>query len=101
MKPYIPLLACLLVTGPVCAQSVGEKTGVNAVLGVSPSAADFVKEAATSDMFEIQSSQLAAERADDATKAFAKRMIADHQKTTESCRRWSAATRLRPRSRPQ
>jgi putative membrane protein len=32
------------------AQSVGEKTGVNSVLGVAPSTADFVKEAAMSDM---------------------------------------------------
>ena len=83
MKLYIPMLACLLMAGPVCAQSVGEKTGVNSVLGVSPSTADFVKEAASSDMFEVQSSQLAAERADDATKTYAKQMIADHQKTTD------------------
>jgi putative membrane protein len=59
-----------------------EKLGVNSALGVSPSTADFVTEAASSDMFEIQSSQLAQTKADDATKAFATQMIADHQKTT-------------------
>jgi putative membrane protein len=40
-------------------------------LGVSPSTADFGKEAAISDMFGIQSSQLAAQRANEAAKAFA------------------------------
>jgi Domain of unknown function (DUF4142) len=34
-----------------------------------------VKEAAVGDIFEIQSSQLAAERADAPTKAFASQMI--------------------------
>ena len=33
-------------------------------------------------MFEIQSSKLAEARSDDATKAFAKKMIADHTKTS-------------------
>jgi putative membrane protein len=62
--------------------SVGEKSGVNSLLGLSPSTAGFVKEAAVGDMFEIQSSQLAAERADEPTKAFASQTITDHQKTS-------------------
>ncbi len=77
------LIGLMLLASPAMAQSLGEKTGVNSALGVSPTTADFVKEAASSDMFEIQSSQLAAERAtDQGTKAFAAKMIADHQKTT-------------------
>jgi putative membrane protein len=48
-----------------------------------PSTADFVKEAAISDMFEIQSSELAEPKADEATKAFAAQMIKDHTMTTE------------------
>ncbi|TPL02351.1 MULTISPECIES: DUF4142 domain-containing protein [unclassified Mesorhizobium] len=64
------------------APSTTEKTGVNSVLGVAPSTQDFVTEAATSDMFEIESSKLALERADDATKAFAQQMVTDHEKTT-------------------
>jgi putative membrane protein len=82
MNKTATLAACLLFAGPAFAQSVGEKTGVNAVLGVTPATADFVKEAASSDMFEIQSSQLAAQRSDGPTKAFATQMIADHEKTT-------------------
>ncbi|MDR6955802.1 putative membrane protein [Ancylobacter sp. 3268] len=67
---------------PAGAESVGEKTGVNSVLGISPSTQDFVTEAAVSDMFEIQSSELALQRGDEPTKVFATQMIAAHQKTT-------------------
>jgi putative membrane protein len=76
------IAVCLVAAGPAFAQSLGEKTGVNAMLGVTPATADFVKEAASSDMFEIQSSQLASQQSDEATKAFATQMIADHEKTT-------------------
>src|SRR5438270_9557219 len=65
---FIPV--CLFFAAPVLAQST------------SPSTPDFVKEVAVSDIFEIQSSQLATERADAPTKAFASRMITDHQKTS-------------------
>jgi putative membrane protein len=82
MKRMAIVALALSFSGAVLAQSVGEKAGVNTVLGVSPSTEDFVKEAAISDMFEIQSSELAAQRADAATKAFATQMIADHQKTS-------------------
>ncbi|AHG49170.1 membrane protein (plasmid) [Rhizobium leguminosarum bv. trifolii CB782] len=68
---------------PAFAQSAAEKTGVNSLIGVPPKTEDFVKEAATSDMFEIASSKLAVERGDDATKAFAQQMVTDHQKTTD------------------
>lgn len=82
MRRTVLVLASALLAGPVLAQSLSERTGLNALIGVSPSTEDFVKEAAISDMFELQSSQLAAERADDATKQFATQMIADHQKTS-------------------
>lgn len=72
----------LPIASPLVAQSAAEKTGVNSVLGMAPKTEDFVAEAATSDMFEIESSKLALERSDDATKAFAQQMIADHEKTT-------------------
>jgi putative membrane protein len=82
MKKLAIIVICLLFAAPALAQSVGEKSGVNSLLGLSPSTADFVKEAAVGDIFEIQSSQLAAERADGPTKAFASQMITDHQKTS-------------------
>ncbi|HEX3571158.1 MAG TPA: DUF4142 domain-containing protein, partial [Acidobacteriaceae bacterium] len=66
---------CLLVATPVLAQSVGEKTGVNSMVGITPSTQDFVTEAAQSDMFEIQSSKLALDSQDAPTKDFAQKMI--------------------------
>jgi putative membrane protein len=73
---------CLLLATPVMAQSAGEKTGMNAAAGVTPTTQDFVSEAAQSDMFEIQSSKMALNSADTATKDFAQKMIDDHTKTT-------------------
>jgi len=83
MKRTAIVLGCLMLATPVMAQSVGEKTGVNSVLGISPSTADFVKQVAISDMFELQSNKLAADKGNPAEKAFAKQMIADHTKTSE------------------
>jgi putative membrane protein len=53
MKRVVVALGCVLLAGPVLAQSMGEKTGVNSALGVAPTTDDFVKEVAISDMFEI------------------------------------------------
>jgi putative membrane protein len=75
-------LAAFIVCPAVWAQSVGEKTGVNSALGVSPSTADFVKEAANSDMLEIASAKLAEDKGNADEKKFAQQMITDHGKTT-------------------
>ena len=82
MKRTFIALACVLLAGPALAQSAGEKTGVNSVLGVSPTTADFVKEVAISDMFEIQSNQLGQTKGNSAQKAFAQQMVTDHTKTS-------------------
>jgi len=83
MNKVVAMSLCLVFSSPALAQSIGEKSGVNSVLGVSPTTADFVKEAAISDMFEIQSSELAEQKAaDPQTKAFAERMVKDHTKTS-------------------
>jgi putative membrane protein len=82
MKRSIIILACLLLAGPGLAQSAGEKTGVNSALGTSPSTADFVKEVAISDMFEIESSKVAQDKGNAAEKSFASQMITDHTKTS-------------------
>jgi putative membrane protein len=75
-------LGCLLVASPVLAQSVGEKTGVNSTLGIAPTTADFVKEVAISDMFEIQSNTLAKDKGNAAEKSFASMMVTDHTRTS-------------------
>jgi putative membrane protein len=82
MKRSIILLACLVLAGPALAQSAGEKTGVNSALGISPSTADFVKEVAISDMFEIESNKLAQDKGNAAEKSFASQMVTDHTKTS-------------------
>jgi putative membrane protein len=82
MKKIIIASIAVSLAGPVMAQSAAEKTGVNSLIGVAPKTADFVKEAATSDMFEIESSKLALERGDAATKTFAQQMVTDHEKTS-------------------
>ena len=82
MKRSFIAFGCLLLAGPALAQSVGEKTGVNSTLGIAPTTADFVKEVAISDMFEIQSSQLAQNKGNAPEKSFASRMITDHTKTS-------------------
>jgi putative membrane protein len=83
MKRFILVAALALSASPVIAQSVGETTGVNSALGLTPSTPDFVLQAAISDMFEIQSSELALRRGDERTKKFASDMIAAHEKTSE------------------
>jgi putative membrane protein len=82
MKRSIIVLGCVLLAGPALAQSAGEKTGVNSMLGISPTTADFVREVAISDMFEIQSSQLAQDKGNAAEKTFASQMVTDHTKTS-------------------
>lgn len=84
MKTLILASIILATAGPAAfAQSATEKTGVNSLVGVAPKTEDFVMEAASSDMFEIESSKLALERADETTKAFAQQMLTDHQKTSD------------------
>ena len=62
--------------------SMGERTGTNSLLKVTPSTEEFVRDAATSDMFEIAESRLAAAQGSANTKIFANRMLKDHQQTT-------------------
>jgi putative membrane protein len=82
MKLFRYVAVALLIATPAFAQSVPERTGVNAALGVSPSTPDFVKQVAINDMFEIESSKLALQRADAKSKSFAEKMVKDHQETS-------------------
>jgi putative membrane protein len=76
------IVGSLLLATPALAQSVGEKMGVNSTLGISPTTADFVKEVAISDMFEIESNKLGQDKGNAAEKNFASMMVTDHTKTT-------------------
>jgi putative membrane protein len=84
MKKTLLLVTCaaFAFAVPASAQSVGEKTGVNSVLGITPKTEDFVKEVAISDMFEIESSKLAEQKGNASEKTFASQMVTDHTKTS-------------------
>jgi putative membrane protein len=75
--------ATLLISTSAFAQSAGEKTGVNSTLGISPTTADSVKEAALSDLTEIASAKPGQERGNAQEKTFSTQMITDHTKTSE------------------
>ncbi|MBV1837964.1 DUF4142 domain-containing protein [Acetobacter estunensis] len=80
MKKSYLLVAGLCFSIPALAQSLPEKTGVNSMMGIAPKTDDFIRSVAWSDLFEIQSSQIAL--SDPSLKTFASKMIADHQKTS-------------------
>src|SRR6201991_4161065 len=84
MKKFVISVAAaaLLAGPPVLAQSVGEKTGINSALDISPTTADFVKEAATSDMLEIAAAKIAEQKGNADEKKFASQMVTDHTKTS-------------------
>jgi putative membrane protein len=84
-------VAALLISTSAFAQSVGEKTGVNSTLGISPTTADFVKEAAMSDMTEITAAELGQERGNAQEKTFSGQMIMDHTKTSEELKSMAPA----------
>lgn len=81
-KLVLSSAAALFLLAPAHAQSVGEKTGVNSALGISPTTQDFVTEAANSDMMEIAAAKFAQEKGNADEKKFAEQMITDHTKTT-------------------
>jgi len=82
-RTVMAIVAAGLLTSTALAQSVGEKTGVNSVLGVAPKTADFIKEAATSDILEIEAAKVAQQKGNPTEKKFAEQMITDHTKTSQ------------------
>ena len=83
VKKMITIAAfAAVVAGPAFGQSAGEKTGVNSVLGIAPKTEDFIKEAAMSDMLEIEAAKIAQQKGNATEKTFAAQMITDHTKTS-------------------
>lgn len=76
-------LALCLASSTAFAQSAAEKMGVNSTLGISPTTADFVKEAAISDMTEIAAAKIALEKGNADEKKFAEQMVIDHTRTSK------------------
>src|SRR5258708_18795786 len=84
MKHSLAILAAstLFLASAALAQSAGEKTGVNSALGITPKTEDFIKEAAMSDMLEIEAAKIAQQKGNADAKKFAEQMITDHTKTS-------------------
>jgi putative membrane protein len=75
-------LATAFLSAAAFAQSAAEKTGVNSTLGIAPKTEDFIKEAAISDMLEIDAAKIAEQKGNATEKTFAAQMITDHTKTS-------------------
>jgi putative membrane protein len=68
----------------VLAQSVGEKTGVNSALGISPTAQDFVNEVVTSDMLELAAAKIAQEKGKAEEKKFAEQTFQRYSRSGDN-----------------
>lgn len=79
------------LASPAFAQSVGEKSGINSALGIAPKTADFIKEAAMSDMTEIEAAKIAQQKGNADEKKFAEMMVADHTKTSSELKSMAPA----------
>lgn len=77
------ICAVWLLTPLAHGQSVGEKTGVNSALGITPATQDFVTETANSDMLELAAAKIAQEKGNADEKKFAEQMATDHTKTSK------------------
>ena len=75
-------LSTVFLSTAAFAQSAAEKTGVNSTLGIAPKTEDFIKEAAMSDMLEIEAAKIAQQKGNATEKTFAGQMITDHTKTS-------------------
>jgi putative membrane protein len=75
-------LGAVFLSTAALAQSTGEKTGVNSALGIAPKTEDFIKEAAMSDLLEIEAAKVAQQKGNATEKTFAAQMITDHTKTS-------------------
>ena len=84
MKRSLAILVAstLFLASAAVAQSAGEKTGVNSALGIAPKTEDFIKEAAMSNMLEIEAAKIAQQKGNATEKTFAAQMITDHTKTS-------------------
>ena len=70
-KSHFAFALVAVFADALLAQSVGEKTGVNSALGIAPKTEDFIKEAAMSDMTEIEAAKIAQQKGNADEKKFA------------------------------
>ena len=61
------------------------------MLGIAPKTADFITEAAMSDMLEIEAAKIAEQKGNAQEKSFAAQMITDHTKTSSELKQTVSA----------
>jgi putative membrane protein len=89
MRTLALAAACACIAAPVFAQTPTppkkSPSSMPSTAGIAsaPPTADFVNKVAISDMFEIQSSQLAQQKGAAADKKFGSKMVHDHSQTTK------------------
>jgi putative membrane protein len=90
MNKLVLAAALLAFAAPACAQNAPAASQSTKGQAASTATQTFVKNAAITDMFEIQAGQLAEQKADDpAYKDFAQMTISDHTKTTQQIKEMS------------
>ncbi len=94
MRKFLVATTCILFCGPALAESLGEKLGINALLGISPTTKDFVSEAATRNLFEIRAGELAGQLGDPATRSFAGKTIAADDKIRADLKKLAPAQKI-------
>jgi putative membrane protein len=77
---FVAVTLTVAIAAPAFSQSLGEQTGVNSALGITPKTEDFIKEAG--DMLEIAAARIAQDKGNAEEKKFAEQMITDHTKTS-------------------
>jgi len=88
------IIGALMLSTAAVAQSLGERSGANSVLGIAPKTEDFISQAAMSDMAEIEAGKLAAERGPASQKSFANQMVTDHSKTSSELKELVSSSKI-------
>ena len=81
-RVFVLLCCVLLLSTPASAQSLSERWGLNSLLGISPSAQDFVNQVALNEMLELELSTLAEQRGGEKIRKFSATMLEDHKQTS-------------------
>ena len=95
MKKLAVVVACLAFAAPASAQSIGEKTGLSALIGIAPTTTDFISQAAIGDMFGVEVGKLALARGGEKSKRFAEQSVQDHEVSAQALRALIAGGNVR------
>jgi putative membrane protein len=95
-KPFVLVVPAVALAVSLSSAAYGQSVTERAsqALGMTPSAKSFVETVAISDMFEIESSKLAQQKADSSSKTFAAKMISDHTKSSNELKAAAAKAKI-------